>query len=166
MRFRSVSRLGKNAGISALKLWADCAKQFVRNVQNCGKTDHGFCNVITYQLSNRCLCVSLWAKNKTIIMSQPPYSPDLASANFFLFPKLKTPRRGKRFATIEKIKGKSKQQLLAIPKSAFQKCLENWKKCWHQCIISEGVTLKRTRSWKIKKKVFFITPRICLCMGT
>ncbi|KAA1414165.1 hypothetical protein F0U44_22385, partial [Nocardioides humilatus] len=51
------------------------------------------------------------AKNKTVIMPQPPYSPHLAPADFFLFPKLKTPMKGKRFATIEAIKEKSKQVL-------------------------------------------------------
>ena len=35
-------------------------------------------------------------------------------------------------------RGKSKQELLAIPKNAFQKCFEDWKKRWHKCIISEG----------------------------
>ena len=60
------------------------------------------------------------AKNKTVIMSQPLYSADLAPADFFLFPKLKTPIKGKRFATIEEIKEKSQQELLAIPKRAFQ----------------------------------------------
>ena len=42
-------------------------------------------------------------KNKTVIMPQPPYSPDLAPADFLLFAKLKTPIKGKRFATIEEI---------------------------------------------------------------
>ena len=45
---------------------------------------------------------------------------------------------GKRFPTIGEIKEKSKQELLAIPKSVFQKCFEDWKKRWHKCIISEG----------------------------
>ena len=67
------------------------------------------------------------------------YSPDLAPADFFLFPKQKTLGKGKRFATIEEIKEKSKQELLAISKSAFQKGFEDWKKRWHKCIISEGV---------------------------
>ena len=53
-----------------------------------------------------------------------PQPPDLA----FLFPKLKATMKGKRFATIEEIKEKAKQELLAIPKSAFHKCLEDWKK--------------------------------------
>ena len=53
-------------------------------------------------------------KNKTVIMPQPLYSPDLAPAEFFLLPKLKTPMKGKRFATIEKIKEKSIPKLLAV----------------------------------------------------
>ena len=52
--------------------------------------------------------------------------------DFFLFPKLKPPMREKRFFTIEEIKEKSKQELLlTIPKIAFQKCFEDWKKRWH-----------------------------------
>ena len=39
---------------------------------------------------------------------------------------------------IEEIKEKSKQELLAIPKSVFQKYFENWKNRWHKRIISEG----------------------------
>ena len=61
-------------------------------------------------------------------MPQPLYSPVLASADFFLFPKLKTPMKVKRFATIEEIKVKSQQKLLAIPKSAFQKSFKDWEK--------------------------------------
>ena len=43
-------------------------------------------------------------KNKTVIMPQPPYSPDLASADFFLLPKLNKPICGNHFAMIEAIK--------------------------------------------------------------
>ena len=78
------------------------------------------------------------AKNKTVIMPQPPYSPDLAHADFFLFPKLQTLLKEKRCATIEEIKEKSIQELLAVPKSVSQKYFEDWKKLWHMCIISEG----------------------------
>ena len=57
------------------------------------------------------------AKNKTVIMPRAAYSSHLAFADFFLIPKLKTPMNGKRFATIEAIKEKSKQELLAFSKS-------------------------------------------------
>ncbi|UYV80992.1 hypothetical protein LAZ67_19002427 [Cordylochernes scorpioides] len=36
----------------------------------------------------------LLAKNNTLMMPQPPYSPDLAPCDFFLFPKLKRPMKG------------------------------------------------------------------------
>ncbi|KYN39393.1 hypothetical protein ALC56_06212 [Trachymyrmex septentrionalis] len=84
------------------------------------------------------LVSSFLAKNNTIIMPQPPYSPDLAPCDFFLFPKLKRPMKGRRFATIEQIKAASLEELKAIPKSAFQKCFDDWKKRWHKCIVSEG----------------------------
>jgi len=84
------------------------------------------------------LVSSFLAKNNTIIMPQPPYSPDLAPCDFFLFPKLKRPMKGRRFATIEEIKAASLEELKAIPKSAFQKCFDDWKKRWHKCIVSEG----------------------------
>ena len=51
---------------------------------------------------------------------------------------------GNGFVTIEEIKEKLKQKLLAISKTAFQKCFEDWEKLWQKCIISEGVTLKGT----------------------
>ena len=63
-----------------------------------------------------------------VIIHQPLYSPNLAPVDFFLFVKLKTPMKGKHFTMIEEIKGKSKRKLLAIPKSAFQKCFDDWKK--------------------------------------
>ena len=72
-------------------------------------------------------------------MHKPPYSLDLALADFFLFPRLKTPMKRKHFATIEAIKEKSKQKLLAIPKSALQKLFEDLKNAgWLPGIISEG----------------------------
>ena len=70
-------------------------------------------NALDYKLL---LVREFLAKNKIVIMPQPPYSPDLGPAYFFLFPNLKTPMKGKRFATIEEIKEKSKEELLAIPK--------------------------------------------------
>ena len=56
----------------------------------------------------------------------------------FPIPKTARPMKGKRLATIDEIKSESKKELMTIPKSAFQKCFEDWKKDWHKCIISEG----------------------------
>ena len=37
------------------------------------------------------------AKNNIAVLEQPPYSPDLALCDFFLFPKLKEVIKGTRF---------------------------------------------------------------------
>jgi hypothetical protein len=39
------------------------------------------------------------AKHQTSVMPHPPYSPDLAPADFILFPKLTTTLKGRRFQT-------------------------------------------------------------------
>ena len=78
------------------------------------------------------------AKTNTLMMLQPPYSPDLAPCDFFLFPKLKRPMKGRRYPTIEEIKAASKEELNKITKNDFLKCFEDWKKRWHKCIISDG----------------------------
>jgi len=44
------------------------------------------------------------AKNKTAVLEQPPYSPDLAPCDFFLFPKLKEVIKGTCFKDSEAIK--------------------------------------------------------------
>ncbi|UYV74141.1 hypothetical protein LAZ67_11002233 [Cordylochernes scorpioides] len=80
----------------------------------------------------------LLAKNNTLMMPQPPYSPDLAPCDFFLFPKLKRPMKGRRYATLDEIKTASKEELKKILKNDFLKCFEDWKNRWHKCIISHG----------------------------
>lgn len=79
-----------------------------------------------------------FAKNSTHIIPQPPYSPDLAPCDFWLFSKLKRPLRGHRFESIEEIQAASKRELKAIPKIEFIKCFEDWKVRWHKCIVSAG----------------------------
>ena len=75
---------------------------------------------------------------ESLTMPQPPYSPDMAPCDFFLFPKIKRTLKGRRFTAIDDIKSASLKELKAIPKIEFEKCFEDWKKRWHKCIISNG----------------------------
>jgi hypothetical protein len=68
-------------------------------------------------------------------MPHAPYSPDLAPADFFLFTKLKTTFKGRRFQTIEKNQGNAIRELRAI-RSAIQEAFKQWKKHWERCIAS------------------------------
>ncbi|UYV71490.1 hypothetical protein LAZ67_8003487 [Cordylochernes scorpioides] len=60
------------------------------------------------------------AKINTLMMPQPPYSPDLAPCDFFLFPKLKWPMKGRRYATLDEIKTASKEELKKKKKRFFE----------------------------------------------
>jgi hypothetical protein len=75
---------------------------------------------------------------KTSVVPHPLYSPDLAIAAFFLFPKLKATLKGRHFQTIEEIQENSIRELRAITGSAFQEAFQQWKKRWERCIVSKG----------------------------
>ena len=64
---------------------------------------------------------------------QPPYSPDLAPCDFWLFPKLKENLRGCRYETIEEMKEAVTKVIDTLTQEdfhgAFQKLLERYNKC-------------------------------------
>jgi transposase len=78
------------------------------------------------------------AKHQISAVPHPPYSPDLAPADFFLFPKLKITLKGHNFQTIEEIQENATRDLRAITESAFQEAFQQWKKRWELCITSRG----------------------------
>ena len=49
------------------------------------------------------LMQSFLGKHQITQVTEPPYSPDLAPCDFCLFPKLKSPLKGKRFQTVNDI---------------------------------------------------------------
>ena len=73
------------------------------------------------------LVLKVLAKNKTLILPQSLSSTDMAPADFFLFPKLKTPIKSKRFATIEETKKNSKQSCWRYQKACFRIILRDGK---------------------------------------
>ena len=76
--------------------------------------------------------------NDFLGMKQLLYSPAMAPADFFLFPKLKLPLQGTRFQSIEDIKENSRRELKSIPENSFNKCFNDWINRWHKCILSVG----------------------------
>ena len=56
---------------------------------------------------------SFLEKHQITQVTQPPYKPELAPCDFWLFPKLKSPLKGKRFQTVNVIKQNTMWQLMA-----------------------------------------------------
>ena len=60
------------------------------------------------------LMQSFLVKHQITQETQPLYSPDFGPCNFWLFPKLKSPVKGKRFQTISEIQENTMGQLMVI----------------------------------------------------
>jgi transposase len=74
------------------------------------------------------------ASTKTTVIPQPPYSPDLAPCDYFLFPKMKLKLKGRRFDSIEEIQTESQDVMKTLTQNDFQQCFRSWK--------SKGTTSK------------------------
>jgi len=62
------------------------------------------------------------AKNSITKMDNPPYSPDLAPCDFWLFQKLKNALKGQRFSDLSDIQRNVKTLLRSILENDFQDC--------------------------------------------
>jgi len=78
------------------------------------------------------------AKHYIPSLPQPPYSPDLAPCDFFLFPQLKKIMKGRRFDYVEDIQANMTRQLRAITKSDYQRCFRQWQERWNKRIQAQG----------------------------
>jgi hypothetical protein len=72
-----------------------------------------------------------------VIAPHPPYSPDLATCDFALFPKLKTKLK-RHFETMSDIQRQLQEVLNSIKENDFHGTSEAWIKQLDHCIYSQG----------------------------
>jgi transposase len=85
-------------------------------------------------------------KNSITVMEQPPYSPDLAPCDFYLFPKMKSVLKGTHFLLVENVKLKTTEILNSLTESKMQNCFERWQHRMQLCVNSEGNYFEGDRS--------------------
>ena len=78
------------------------------------------------------------AKHSITVLPHPPYSPDLAPCDFFLFPILKIPVKGRRFETIPETNANATKGLKGNKKEGYLNCFRKWKHPWDKCVRWEG----------------------------
>lgn len=81
---------------------------------------------------------SFLMKHAIVEINHPPYSPDLAPADFFLFPKVKTVLKGQRFADVEDIKKNVTAELNTVSPDAFVDCFQKLLERHSKCINVNG----------------------------
>ena len=77
-------------------------------------------------------------KNRMDTVPYPPYSPELAPADCFLFLRLNRRLQGHRFEDINVIQRESQKVLDTFKEDYFQRCFQQWQERWNKCINSQG----------------------------
>ena len=111
-------------------------------------------------------------KNNIPVMEHPPYSPDLAPCDFFLFPKIKSALKGTRFESVDAVKAKATQLLNSLTQDDLQHCFQKWKICMEQCgdrggdyIEGDNISIVWfffNKGLEHESGFFIATPRICV----
>jgi transposase len=78
------------------------------------------------------------ASKQITVLERPPYSPGLAPSDLFLFPKIKEKLKGRHFDDIDDIRSYTSAALKVIPQNQFPNCFDEWTRCWHRYIASQG----------------------------
>ena len=90
--------------------------------------------------SHNAAIVKKFLVNRNVaVLHHPPYTPDLAPADYFLFPKLKFSLKGQRFQTVEEIQSAVTRELNNISKTAFLEGTKNLKECTNKYIDQGGM---------------------------
>lgn len=72
------------------------------------------------------------------LMTHPPYSPDLAPCDYFLFPTIKNRMRGRRFSTPEEAVAAYEHELTALEENEWKECFQKWFTRMQKCIECRG----------------------------
>ncbi len=72
-------------------------------------------------------------------VSHPPYSPNLAPADFWFFPYLKSQIRGRIFASIPELQDELVRLISQMPRSLFHQAIhQQLPEHWRKCITAKG----------------------------
>ena len=97
------------------------SKETVEVIQKTTATGNWWQAASPWQHTCSCImsCAEFFAKHQITQVTRPPYSPDLATYNAWLFPKLKSPLKGKRFQTLDEIQENTMGQLMVIGRTVW-----------------------------------------------
>ena len=83
---------------------------------------------------NTAIVKKFLANRNVVVLHHPPYSPDLAPADYFLFPKSKFSLKGRHFQTVEEIHCAVTREINNISKTALLEGMKKLKERANKCI--------------------------------
>ena len=141
--------------------------QFEENGLSLGQLVIGSFITTTRPLMYHISCRNFWWNIITQV-TQAHYSPNLLTFDFLLFPKLKSPLKGKRFQTIDEIQENMTGQLMASGRTLWGSKVSNLKGT--EATLSYAQCFLYLVSSSISVSIFHITwldtcwIEICVCV--
>ena len=78
------------------------------------------------------------AKKNVTSMDHPPYSPDLAAVDVYLFPRLTSAMKERRFFYATDIINNAMEVLKRLSQNGFQECFQHLYSRWQTCIVARA----------------------------
>ena len=75
--------------------------------------------------------------NNVTRLQHPPYSINLALADFHLFPRPKSPLKGRRVCNVTDIIKNAMEELKRLSQNGFRECLQNLHGRWKKRIVAQ-----------------------------
>jgi hypothetical protein len=72
-----------------------------------------------------------------IKLAPTPFSPNLAPANFYLFPPLKSVLKGRRLCDATDIIEDATEKLRRLSQNGLQEYFQHLYSCWQKCIVAQ-----------------------------
>ena len=100
-------------------------------------------NAPSHQASTTQETIDRWSIE---VLGHPPYSPDLAPCDFFLFPTLK------RLCEADNLQRVVQSTIASIGPSAYKNCFNSWVKRCRNCISFKGEYFEKDECGKVCEK--------------
>ena len=71
-------------------------------------------------------------------LPQPLYSPDLAPADYFFFPRIKRVIRGRRFRDLPALQAAVTDAIRGIRPEEYRAAIQDLPRCWQKCVNRQG----------------------------
>ncbi len=73
------------------------------------------------------------------VLPHPPYLPDLAPNDFWLYPRIKRGLKGRKFATLQELEDAFDNEVGMICVNEFRRCIgQKWPERWRRCLAVQG----------------------------
>jgi hypothetical protein len=84
------------------------------------------------------LVKDILTKNNVTTLEQSPHSPELAAADLYLFPILKSALNGQRLCDVTDITKNATEELKRLSQNSFQEYFQHRYSRWQKCAVAPG----------------------------